>query len=221
MKQRSTTRQDTIRATFAEEPPDTGTTSAQSTTRHTPTNDIPDLVSETTTTQKREQSTRAVQREPSVSQRNNNREPSTTQRDSMLTAPPAAAVPTPTEVSGLPSPSPYQRSTRANKGTFQKPRFMDEVYLNSLDCFANPGAHQAQLAYLAEMLTCPDSGIVNIDDPRVYAAKVHGGDADNPTFQQAMNGPDSVEYLKAMKLEVDTLVEHRTWECVPQKKGMT
>lgn len=97
---------------------------------------------------------------------------------------------------------------------------MDEVYLNSLDCFANPGAHQAQLAYLAEMLTCPDSGIINIDDPRVYAAKVHGGNADNPTFQQAMNGPDSVEYLKAMKLEVETLVGQRTWECVPRKKGM-
>jgi hypothetical protein len=54
----------------------------------------------------------------------------------------------------------------------------------------------------------------------VYAAKVHGGNADNPTFQQAMNGPDSVEYLKAMKLEVDTLVGQRTWECVPRKKGM-
>ena len=95
VKQRSTT-QDTICATFADEPPDTGTTSAQSTTQHTSTDDVPDLVSETTTTQQREPSMRAVQREPSVPQHNINREPSTTQRDSTLTAPPAAAVPTPT-----------------------------------------------------------------------------------------------------------------------------
>jgi hypothetical protein len=38
----------------------------------------------------------------------------------------------PTEVAGLSSPSPYRRSTRTNKGTFPKTRFMDEVYLNSL-----------------------------------------------------------------------------------------
>jgi hypothetical protein len=97
---------------------------------------------------------------------------------------------------------------------------MDEVYLNSLHCFANPGSYHAQLAYLAEVLTCPDSGVVNIIDPREYAAKVRGGDADNPTHQQAINGSDSAEYLKAMKLEVATLVGQRTWESVPRTKGM-
>ena len=67
VKHRSTTRQETIRATFADEPPAPGTTSAKSTARHTSTDDVPDLLPETTTTQQREQSTRAVQREPSVS----------------------------------------------------------------------------------------------------------------------------------------------------------
>ena len=89
---------------------------------------------------------------------------------------------------------------------------MDDVYLNSLHCFADPDSYQAQLAYLAEVLTCSDSGFINIVDPRVYAVKVRGGNADNPTYQQAINGADSAEYLKAMKLEVDTLVGQRTWE---------
>jgi hypothetical protein len=89
-----------------------------------------------------------------------------------------------------------------------------------LYCFADPGCYQAQLAYLAEVLTCSDSGVINIVDPMVYAIKVRGGDADNPTYQQAIIGADSAEYLKAMKLEVDTLVGQQTWESVPRTEGM-
>jgi hypothetical protein len=89
-----------------------------------------------------------------------------------------------------------------------------------LHCFADPESHQAQLAYLAEVLTCSDSGMVNIVDPSVYSAKVCGGDTDNPTYQQAINGSDSADYLKAMKLEVDTFVGQPTWESVPRTKGM-
>ena len=51
------------------------------------------------------------------------------------------------------------------------------------------------MAYLAEVFTCPDTGVMDISDPRAYAAKQRGGDADNPTFQQAMNGPAVEEYI--------------------------
>jgi hypothetical protein len=61
--------------------------------------------------------------------------------------------------------------------------------------------------------------VVNITDPRVYSAKVTSTDSDMPSFQQAMNGPEANEYIKAMKTEVQTLVEQRTcWESVPCPK---
>ena len=69
-----------------------------------------------------------------------------------------------------------------------------------LDDNLDSEAHQVQLAYLSELLTCMDTGVVNICDPRVYAAKISRADADNPTYQQAMNGSDAGEYIKAMNL---------------------
>ena len=76
-----------------------------------------------------------------------------------------------------------------------------------------------QLAYLAELNTCYDSGEVNIVDPRVYAAK-KWSDPDTPNFHQAMNGPHVDEYVEAMKKEVATLVSIRAWKSVPLKDGM-
>lgn len=83
---------------------------------------------------------------------------------------------------------------------------------------SDSGAHQAQLAYLADLLTCQDSGVVDIVDPRVYATKVRCKDADTPTYQQAMNGPDATEYLQAMKLEIHTLIGQRTWKYVDRNR---
>ena len=134
-----------------------------------------------------------------------------------VTAPPTpmakAVVP-----SSIDTPSGVRRSTRSTKGIFQKPRYMDEVYLSALDLSGKLDAHRAQLAYLAELYTCPDSGILNISDPRVYAAKLRGNDSDNPTFQQAMHGSDAAEYIKGMKLETHTLVGQRTWESFDRPK---
>jgi hypothetical protein len=83
----------------------------------------------------------------------------------------------------------------------------------------NQGGHQAQFAHLADLFTCPDSGVLDIGDPRAYSAKLRGKDADNPTFQQAMHGPDAAEYIKAMKLEIHTLIGQRTWESVDRPKN--
>ena len=72
------------------------------------------------------------------------------------------------------------------------------------------------LAYLAEISTCCDTGLENVVDPRVYASKTPGSDPDTPTFHQAMNGEHAEQWVKAMQLEVQTLVQQRTWTTVPR-----
>ncbi|KAI2509164.1 hypothetical protein MHU86_5283 [Fragilaria crotonensis] len=121
-------------------------------------------------------------------------------------------VPTVSEASGL------RRSSRTTKGVFQKTRYIDEAFLSSMSTSLDVDGHAAQLAYLAELFTCSDTGIVNITDPRVYAAKTPGTDSDMPTFQQAMNGSEASEYINAMRLEIQTLVGQRTWEAVTRPK---
>jgi hypothetical protein len=112
-----------------------------------------------------------------------------------------------------------RRSTRINRGQRITPRYIDEAY-SVLAIGANASSsvckHNIQLAYLGELQTCPDSGLVNISDSRVYVASRRGHDPDNPTFQQAMHGPDASEYIAAMKLEIHTLVQQRTWVSVPR-----
>ena len=72
--------------------------------------------------------------------------------------------------------------------------------------------YMSQLVYLAEVSTCGESGIENVIDPRVYAAKSKMLDPDSPTFHQAMNGEFAEEYVKAMQLEIATLVQQNTWK---------
>jgi hypothetical protein len=129
---------------------------------------------------------------------------------------------TPPLISRPPNPPPIEptmrRSSRTTKGVFQRTRYIDEAYHSSLGRIFDADGHDAQLAYLAELFTCLDTGVINITDPRVYAAKTAGTDSDMPTFQQAVNGADACEYIKAMKTEVQTLVGQRTWESVPRPK---
>ncbi len=132
---------------------------------------------------------------------------------------PIMSVPTP-----APSPavsSDLRRSSRPNRGQRITPRYIDEAYSTlafDTDASASFCKHDIQLAYLGDLQTCPDSGLINISDPRVYVASRRGLDPDNPTFQQAMHGPDASEYIAAMKLEIHTLVQQRTWVSVPRPK---
>ena len=67
-------------------------------------------------------------------------------------------------------------STRATKGVFQKPRYIDEVFISATTAVLDSARHAAQLASIAELFTCSDTGVVNITDPRVYASKTPGSD---------------------------------------------
>lgn len=107
-------------------------------------------------------------------------------------------------------------SIRATKGSFQTTKYIDEAYLTSIQRLAQCDSYTTYLAYLAELSTCCDTGIENMADPRVYAAKVPGSDPDMPSFHQAVNGKHAEEWVKAMQLEIATLVQQRTWTTVPR-----
>ena len=46
------------------------------------------------------------------------------------------------------------------------------------------------------------------------------GKEDNPTFTEAMNGPDSAGFLEAMKIEIGTLLRMETFDVVDQEPWM-
>jgi hypothetical protein len=139
-------------------------------------------------------------------------------------------LPAPVPVTPSPSVPPpvassvqqVRRSSRSNKGAFTKLRYIDEAFLSSAGFMSSMEGHDAALVYMAELHTCPDTGVMDILDPRVYASKTPKTDADMPTFQQAMNGPDATEYLNAMKLEIQTLKSQNTWVTVdrPNNKSV-
>jgi hypothetical protein len=119
----------------------------------------------------------------------------------------------------IPSPS-LRRSERSTKGQFGSTRFFNEVFLTPFDSVQQLDNHTRQLAYLASLHTCHDTGIENISDPRMYVAKNRKDDPDLPTFHQAINGPNAEDYIQAMKLEINTLVQQRTWTSVPRTDEM-
>ena len=125
----------------------------------------------------------------------------------------APIAPSPSVQSSSPS---LRRSQRSTKGSYQSTKYMNEAYVSSLDRLQQCDSQTIHLAYLAEISTCCDTGIENVVDPRAYAAKTQGSDPDSPTFHQAMNGEHAEEYIKAMQLEITTLVQQRTWTTVPR-----
>jgi hypothetical protein len=111
---------------------------------------------------------------------------------------------------------PVRRSERSNKGQYGSTRYFDEVFLTPLAATSECDETTKHLAYLAGLDTCHDTGLENISDPPVYAAKQQKDDPDYPTFQQALNGEHAAEYIQAMKLEVSTLVQQRAWMTIPR-----
>ena len=62
--------------------------------------------------------------------------------------------------------------------------------------------------------------VVNWLHPLMLAAKSRGSDADNPNWNQAMNGPFADEYWEAACTEVETLEKMDAWDVVERKVGM-
>ena len=74
-------------------------------------------------------------------------------------------------------------------------------------------------AMMAMMKTLdPDLGTVEEWSPLALAAK--GNDADTPTWEQAMNGPNAEGFWEACKVEYDTLVKKECWDVVKRETWM-
>ena len=88
-----------------------------------------------------------------------------------LPAPVTSLLPIPAVQSSITSPvNVLRRSSRANRGTFSKPRYIDEAFLSSVG-LTSMKSHEATLAYMAELQTCSDTSVMDVVDSCVYAAK--------------------------------------------------
>ena len=154
----------------------------------------------------------------------NPREPMMTETGHSSSNEASAKVPGPTETHGgndLPLITPNQnlprRSTRSNKGQFTSTRFEDELFLATILTDMDPLSYLGQLAYVASLQMCPLTGYLDTLDPRVYLAhrsSIKAHNVDTPTLYEALNGPQSEEYTKAMQLEIATLEKQNTWSSV-------
>jgi hypothetical protein len=80
--------------------------------------------------------------------------------------------------------------------------------------------YECAMAYKAELQTDNDTGLVDIQDPRVYAAnKNKTYDEDCPKLFQAMNVEFAEQYLEAMKKKIQTLIAQKTWKTVPRSEA--
>jgi hypothetical protein len=111
-------------------------------------------------------------------------------------------------------PVPERRSTRINTGQRTTPQFHD-VFLSQASIFEQNNGH-ANLVYLAKLTTDMDSGDVDIIDPRVYAAKNLKNDPHSPNMHQSMHGDFVEQYTDAMKSEIASLIQQKTWTPIPR-----
>jgi hypothetical protein len=109
-----------------------------------------------------------------------------------------------------------RRSTRLRK---EPERYMNGYLATVMDNCQNDG-YECVMAYKAELQTDNDTGFIDIQDPRVYAAKKKKTYNEYfPNLFQAMNGEFAEQYLEAIKKEIQTLIAQKTWRTVPRSEA--
>ena len=111
-------------------------------------------------------------------------------------------------------------SQKTKTGTYDA-AFMQGLRWTELVDSLREGVGGTYGALLSKMNRDWDLGTVESWDPRIFAAKMDSASAaDNPTWEQAMNGPDREGYMRAAEIEIDTLQEKGTWEEVDREDWM-
>ena len=115
-----------------------------------------------------------------------------------------------------------RRSDRQNKGQYSSTRYINEVFLASVQEMDNYDNYHAALLYQAELETDMTTFESEITDPRVYNAKFCRKqiDPDTPTFHEAMSGLEADKYIEAMKEEIMNLKRMNTWIMVDREPRM-
>ena len=115
-----------------------------------------------------------------------------------------------------------RRSARQNKGQYSSTRYINEVFLASVQEMDNYDEYNAALLYQAELETDMTTFESEITDPRVYNAKFCRKqlDPDSPTFHEAMSGLEADKYIEAMKEEILNLKRMNTWILVDREPHM-
>jgi hypothetical protein len=92
------------------------------------------------------------------------------------------------------------------------------VFLSQASIFEQNNGH-ANLVYLAELATDMDSRDIDIIDPHIYTAKHLNNDPDSPNMHQAMHGDFVEKYTDAMKSEIASLIQQKTWTPIPRAEA--
>ena len=70
------------------------------------------------------------------------------------------------------------------------------------------------LAYLATVMTDPETGLLECMNPLVYAAAARTLDPDTPRYHEAMRSEDAENFRDAMVAEIIALTSKKTWTLV-------
>jgi hypothetical protein len=62
-----------------------------------------------------------------------------------------------------------------------------------------------------------DSGVIDEMQPHLLMTKAATGDADNPTYTQAMNSPDANKWADCMRVELEMLEGINAWSLARRK----
>jgi hypothetical protein len=81
---------------------------------------------------------------------------------------------------------PLRRSSRVTAGQRQSTRYVDSYLATVMADFQDDG-FKSSMAYKAELQTDFGTGLVDIADPRVYAARFRSNDTNFPSFFQTMH----------------------------------
>jgi hypothetical protein len=93
----------------------------------------------------------------------------------------------------------------------------EETFLANLGTFVDKSSSpntQLKLMDVLESLSLDEQGLLMTLYPLVaFAAKANNDDT--PNYYQAMNGPNALGYIEAMKIEMDQFKEKDPWDVIP------
>jgi len=93
----------------------------------------------------------------------------------------------------------------------------DEAFLSTISFDTPPTDWQSTVMHAMHEEKIDDDGLLLSLHPLAFAVKANS--LDTPNFHEAMNGPDSEGFYKAMETELEQLESMNAWEVVPRSEA--